>query len=121
MIVRVGLSEATTTPSMPVPRGDFWNSARPAGTAKLPALVANAREVEVDAAQAAQIEEDIRREQREFVGDERAERLFVETRKFVASNARLQAAMSTPGIGLQPSAKKAVEALLEHVRKLKHI
>ena len=84
-------------------------------------LVANARGTEPDPERQQQMQETIRRELREQYGAERAERLQRAVTEFVQSHPRLRQVVGAEGFGAQPSAKQALDALIEHVRKVRHI
>jgi hypothetical protein len=93
----------------------------PLAEAHVGALVSAARGVEVDPAAVQALDAQLRQEMRGQYGPDRAERLFIETQKFLEAHPKLRAVVAMPGFATSFSGKKAIEALLEHVRKERHI
>jgi hypothetical protein len=85
---------------------------------RVAALKAATRGEEHDPTQTQEILRDLRREQREFLGSaERAERLFAETETFLNAHPTVREVVMAPGFATSHAGKKAIGALLEHVRK----
>jgi hypothetical protein len=93
----------------------------PLAEAQVAALVSAARGVEVDPAAVQALDAQLRQEMRGQYGPDRAERLFIETQRFLEAHPKLKAVVLMPGFATSFSGKKAIEAVLEHVRKERHI
>lgn len=89
---------------------------------RVAAMKAAARGEEHDATQAQTFLAELRREQREFLGSaERAERLFKETEIFLNTYPTVRDVVMAPGFATSFAGKRAIGALLDHVRKARHV
>ena len=81
------------------------------------AELATRRGTTVDPTTQAARDEELRRDLRLSYGAAAAEQLLEKTAAFIAGQPRLQRILATPGIAEQPAMRKALEGIIEHVRK----
>jgi hypothetical protein len=85
------------------------------------AQLAERRGAVPDAARLAAAAEDLRAELRSAYGIQRAERIEAALGDFLQQRPRLLTLLQTPGIEATPKGKKALTALVDHVRRTRHI